>query len=326
MRQDGLADFGVVEEFIGRGGLEVLIERCFGVLLCDLESLVVYDDSDGSGWEEAVGVEFSVGDGFDDEPGFEEDGFFIGVGPGAEGAISFGAAEEEVDGACDHGVVPGEEGDVFAGEGAGAVERGYEAMVGEGGEGVGGDAAGVEFIGLGCEFFGMDAVVFEDIEHEGFEEFVSVFAADILDEALGGMGAEGVEFEEAVASLLQFGLEGFAGFLGLLDELGSFVGGFGRGQVGCFHGEVMDVATELAEEFITAFEVGFDGVEAFVVPSGESFLWAAGGEGEVDMDGLGLADAVESTDALLEDFGVEWEVEEDEVVGELEVTSFAADF
>jgi hypothetical protein len=39
-----------------------------------------------------------------------------------------------------------------------------------------------------------------------------------------------------------------------------------------------------------------------------------------------LADAVESADALLEDFGIEGEVEEDEVVGELEVTSFTADF
>ncbi|MFM1945651.1 MAG: hypothetical protein RI897_4633, partial [Verrucomicrobiota bacterium] len=39
-----------------------------------------------------------------------------------------------------------------------------------------------------------------------------------------------------------------------------------------------------------------------------------------------MADTVESADALLEDFGIEGEVEEDEVVGELEVTSFTADF
>ena len=40
---------------------------------------------------------------------------------------------------------------------------------------------------------------------------------------------------------------------------------------------------------------------------------------------LGLADAVEAADALLEQLGVAREVEEDEVVGELEVAALAAD-
>ncbi len=72
-------------------------------------------------------------------------------------------------------------------------------------------------------------------------------------------------------------------------------------------------------------EVVFDGVEAFVVPAGENFGAGALFERDVDVDGLGLADAVEAADALLEQLGVVGEVEEDEVVGELEVAAFAAD-
>ncbi|MFM1945653.1 MAG: hypothetical protein RI897_4635 [Verrucomicrobiota bacterium] len=96
-REDGAADFRVIEEFVGRGGLQVLVESRLGVLVGDVLSLVVNDDAYGGGGEEPVGVEFAVGDGFDDEPGFEEDGFFVGLGPGAEGAVAFGGAEEEVD-------------------------------------------------------------------------------------------------------------------------------------------------------------------------------------------------------------------------------------
>ena len=47
-------------------------------------------------------------------------------------------------------------------------------------------------------------------------------------------------------------------------------------------------------------------------------------EGDVDVDVLCLTDAVEAADALLEEFGVERQVEEDEVVGE-EATSLFSD-
>ena len=63
-----------------------------------------------------------------------------------------------------------------------------------------------------------------------------------------------------------------------------------------------------------------------MIPFNDAFLGAAGHVGHVDADGLGLADAVEAADALFEEAGVEREVEEDEVVGELEVAALAADF
>ena len=45
----------------------------------------------------------------------------------------------------------------------------------------------------------------------------------------------------------------------------------------------------------------------------------------MDADGLGLADAVEATDALLEQLRISRQVEQHQMMGELEVTTLAAD-
>ena len=47
--------------------------------------------------------------------------------------------------------------------------------------------------------------------------------------------------------------------------------------------------------------------------------------GEMDMDGTGLADTVEPANALFHELGVFGEVPKDEVVGKLEVATFATD-
>jgi hypothetical protein len=49
-------------------------------------------------------------------------------------------------------------------------------------------------------------------------------------------------------------------------------------------------------------------------------------EGDMDMDGRCLADAVEAADALFQQLGIVGQVEQDEVVGELKIPTFAADF
>ena len=61
-------------------------------------------------------------------------------------------------------------------------------------------------------------------------------------------------------------------------------------------------------------------------PAGLEFGSAVFAIGNVDVDVTGLADAVESADALFEDFGIAGESEQDEVSGELEVAAFRADF
>ena len=91
-------------------------------------------------------------------------------------------------------------------------------------------------------------------------------------------------------------------------------------------GEGEEAGLELVLVVVAAVEGGLEGVEAAVIPFDDAFLGAARDVGDVNADRLGLADPVEAADALLEETGIEGEIEEDEVVGELEVAALAADF
>lgn len=132
----------------------------------------------------------------------------------------------------------------------------------------------------------------------------------------GGLGAE---FEEAILTAGEFGLELLMGGGGFFDEWGERFLGESVFEEGDFGGEG-------GLDFGGSVDGGFEGVEALMIPEGEGFGAAAGEVGDVDVDGGGLADAVETADALFEQLDIVWEVEQDEVVGELEVAAFAADF
>ena len=92
---------------------------------------------------------------------------------------------------------------------------------------------------------------------------------------------------------------------------------------------VGEEAVEVGEEFVGdgggAFQRMGEGVEAFRIPTGEDFVAGAAEVRDVDVDRFGLADAIESSDPLFQKLRVGGEIEEDEVVGELEVSAFAAD-
>ena len=68
------------------------------------------------------------------------------------------------------------------------------------------------------------------------------------------------------------------------------------------------------------------GVERLVIPVGEHMGARAFLERNMNMDGRGLADAVEAADALFQQLGIIGQVEQDEVVSELKIPAFAADF
>ena len=61
-------------------------------------------------------------------------------------------------------------------------------------------------------------------------------------------------------------------------------------------------------------------------PAGLEFGSAADAVGHMDVDGAGLADAVEAADALFQQLRIARQAEEHEVVGELEIPALAADF
>jgi hypothetical protein len=83
---------------------------------------------------------------------------------------------------------------------------------------------------------------------------------------------------------------------------------------------------EVVAIIVTAVERRFEGIEAVVIPFGDGFLGASGDKGHMDADCLGLANAIKATDALFYESGIERQVEQHEVMRELEIAPFAADF
>ena len=93
-----------------------------------------------------------------------------------------------------------------------------------------------------------------------------------------------------------------------------------------FHGEGLLALRELRRHFLLVLTlITRTRRAAFPEVAGDDLVGGAGEVGDVDANGLGLANAVEAADALLDESRVEGEVEEDEVMGELEVASLAAD-
>ena len=88
----------------------------------------------------------------------------------------------------------------------------------------------------------------------------------------------------------------------------------------------MDGSAKLVQQFVAAFEVTFKGIQAFVVPTRQNLLRAAREKRNMDLDVFGLPDAIQPADALFEQLRVERQVKQDEVMGELEIAAFAADF
>ena len=314
---DFVLDGRLIEEALGAATDEGGVVE-FG-LVGDVFEGVVDDDADGGGGEEAVDVEGGGCGAFGDVNALDEEAVGFGATPDGEGGVALFAAEEEIEGAADEGVVGGEEGELLTRQGAGPVEGDGEAFFGQGGEGVGDEFAAMEEVVAVGEFFDMESEEVEHLNEEGFEVAVFVSGAEVVEEFVDLGGRAGAEFEEAVLTASETGLEFLVRGGGFFDEGGEVFFGEAVGKGGDFGGES-------GLDFGGAVDGGFEGVEALVIPESEGFGAGAGEVGNVDVDGGGLADAVEAADALLEEFDVAGEVEEDEVVGELEVAAFAADF
>lgn len=284
----------------------------------------VDDDAHGLRGEELVNVPLGVGDGFEHEDGFEEEVGRAGIDDAETGGAG-GGVKEEIEGVAHKGMVGGDEADVFAGDGAAAVEGGEHAVAGDGREALDVGVIGVEEDVAVFVFFDAHAVVVEQFDEEAAPSRVGLGGAHLREEFFGGDGVEGGELEEAVAAAVELVLQGNAEGGGGGEEVGDFGGGGEFAADGMAGDEGEHTLAELGLELGATVEGAGEGGEAGVIPSGEELAGGIGEVGDVEADGLGLADAVEAADALLDEAGVERQVEEHEVVGELEVAAFAAD-
>ena len=80
------------------------------------------------------------------------------------------------------------------------------------------------------------------------------------------------------------------------------------------------------EQFATIGRAAAERIEAFVVPAQQCVLRGAGEGAGVDHDVVLLADAIEAADALFEQIRIERQVPQHQMMGELEIAAFRADF
>jgi hypothetical protein len=68
--------------------------------------------------------------------------------------------------------------------------------------------------------------------------------------------------------------------------------------------QAVDDRTEAFEQFASAFNLLLEGIQPLVVPAREHFLKAVDDEGNVNVDFGLLSNAIQATDALLQDFRI----------------------
>ena len=256
-------------------------------------------------------------DGFDHEMGFEKKRVAGRGFPNTERAVAGFDAEDGVDGGTHERVVGREEPDVLARESPGAVEGEHRPVGRETGQGGVLRGTGFQEVGPAAEFLDPRPEVVEHPDEERLEFHIGILPPDRLDERVGNRRAVGVQLEKAVTPAL----EALGGFF--VCGGGGFHQGIQRGGVECFQ-ELRELRAKLRRHLGCGVGIFFEGIETFVIPARKNLFGAAGNERDVDVDRRGLPDAVEAADALLEQFGVGRQIEEDEVVRKLEIAALAA--
>ncbi len=277
-------------------------------------------DADRGRRQETVGMRALVLDAFEQKEGLKQMFLFPQARHETNSAIALLMAEEQIHGTGDHGMVPGQEFDLFMAEGGAAVEgddqllalerRQRELRLGEEGE--------VELKGAPADLFGEDAVEVKYFQQVFFEFLAFVVGGDAALQVMCCLGVAGVEGQQPVLAFLHgHGDLRLQGARALDEGLqpADPGGGGALGQLGAQGGV----------DFPGSRQVGGKSIQPFMIPAGDDLLAAPLEIGDENLNGLLLADAVEAADALLEQLGIGRQVEEEELVAELEITPLAAD-
>lgn len=190
--EDLVFDGWLVQQFLWAATLERGVSEVD--LVGDVFEGVIDGDADRGGGQEAIHMESCGGDAFGDEAAVDDESIGFGPFPGGEGGIAMLAAEQEVKGTAHEGVIGGEEGELLAGKGAGAVEGDGEAFFGKGGKGVGEEIAAVEEVVAVGEFFDVKAKEVEHLDEEDLELAFFVHGADLIEQGIDGRCGSRAEF------------------------------------------------------------------------------------------------------------------------------------
>ena len=236
-----------------------------------------------------------------------------------DGGIAHGAGQHQVHAALHHRVFPGQELHIFARQRLGAVVgNGHTFVVAQREAGVEHFFARLEDEGVLGVVFAVDAKGVEQRFHVDRQGELVVLLEDGFYQRLAFTRAARVQLQQAIAAGVQFGFQALAFVTGVGDQAvpGLAVAAFEQRQQAWAELVLQGVAGRAGVE---------ERVERFVVPLEQAFLRAALQVGDMQLDGVLLADTVQTADTLFQQVRVGRQVEHHQVVRKLEVAAFAAD-
>ena len=290
------------------------IERHF---LTQILAVLVHQQTDRCRRHETV--ELGMGRRLGNEDQLQQDGADgqrLVLEQGNRGSTDLGA-QDQVDAAAHHGVIPGEQRHVIPRQGGVAIEGDGHAILRQPRE------AGDQHVIPGGQHqrvlatvILIDADLVEHLEGEGDHAGVVIFGGQLVDQLLGGGATAGVDLQQAIAALFQTGLERLVQFAGL-------------DQQGVEGGLIAGVGGQQLEQFIAhCFEYRASGragllecVQTIVIPELQGALGGALQIGNVDLDGILLTDTIQSADTLFQQIRVERQIEQHQMAGKLEVAT-----
>ena len=168
----------------------------------------------------------------------------------------------------------------------------------------------------------IESAVYQRIEHEILEFRFIVKFLNFVRNFLCLFRIAGVEFEQAVTTVLDVLAHQFAIFLDLRNHiLYKVIETYSRRRK-----RLNQRFRIFEEEFAAAHQRSTERIQAFVVPAEHHFLTGAFHVRHVDDDILVLPNAVQAANTLFNKSRIERQIEQHQVMRELEVAAFGANF
>src|SRR4030095_8460903 len=196
------------------------------------------------------------------------------------------------------------------------VERDCEPSGRQSGERIGHDSRAAKLIRALSDLFDLERVKIENGEHELFQHRVRILSTNVLHNLAGDLRSEGIHLHQAVSALMKpfsnLATDG-ARLLNQMVQLATRL-------------QIVDDRAESFEQLPPTLQLLFEGIQTFVIPASEHFLKTVDHERNMDMNFRFLSDAIQTPDALFQNFRINRQIEENEMMRELEVTALASDF
>src|SRR5690606_6711141 len=275
--------------------LELLVEGGSVHGSGQVAALGVDQQAHRGGWQYLADLQFGRGRALNDINGFYQYGAFLYllVLEQAYHRAAFAAGEHHIHGVTHHGVIPGQEFDVFPAQCHGPLVGGADTVFRQGGEAVvfQAGAGADQDDGVGQVFF-FHAIGAEYLLHVVLEERIVVAVGHVVQQFLHAAVALGEDFQQTVAAVheafVQFGDLGLGG----LDQTVEGVVVLGQGGQ-----EILETGFE--HDAVAGLGL-VEGGKAFNEPFQKALLPGFAQRGGVDLYAFLLADPVESADALFQ--------------------------